>query len=286
MTSSFDPKTYRRDLEATAKALQKHFGEAPDFAVVFGSGLGKTLCDGFPKAARREFSEIPHLLPPQVDGHEGHVLKVQGKRPGSPAAVIFRGRIHYYEGFPPERVVLPVRALALWGVKRLVLTNAAGSIRKRLQAGSLARIHDHLNLTGVNPLRGPNLDFLGTRFPSLENAYENDFSRRVAKLARRLKIDLPPAIYVGIAGPSYETDAEIRAYRTLGGDLIGMSTVLEAIAAAHAGMQVAALSAVTNSCLKRTQALNHDEVLENALAVDLQLAKLLSALLEAGKGAA
>lgn len=283
MNSPFDAKAYRRDLEETAAALQKHFGAAPDFGVVFGSGLGRSWSESFSKAPRRGFSEIPNLLPPHVAGHEGSVFKIAGKKRGAGSAIVFQGRIHFYEGFAPERVVLPVRAMALWGVKRLVLTNAAGSIRQRLRAGSLARIHDHLNLTGVNPLSGPNLDFLGTRFPSLENAYENDFSRQIEKLARRLKIKLPTGVYVGIAGPSYETDAEIRAFRTLGGDLIGMSTVLEAIAATHAGMQVAGLSAVTNSCLKRKQALNHQEVLENAKTVDRQLAKLLSALLEEGK---
>lgn len=285
MTLSFDSKAYRKDLEETAAALQRHFGAAPDFAVVFGSGLGRTLGEAFPQASRRQFSEIPHLMSPLVEGHQGCVWKAQGKKVGSSSAVIFQGRIHYYEGFPVERVVLPVRAMALWGVKRLFLTNAAGSIREAIRPGRLARIGDHLNLTGVNPLRGPNLDFLGTRFPSLENAYQNDFSRSVDKVARRLKIHLPRAVYVGIAGPSYETDAEIRAFRILGGDLVGMSTVLETIAATHAGLQVTALSAVTNSCLKRKQPLNHEEVLENAKAVDQLLAKLLLAMLEVGKGA-
>ncbi|MCE9625940.1 MAG: hypothetical protein K8R69_10910, partial [Deltaproteobacteria bacterium] len=149
MTFSFDAQAYRQDLEETAAALQKHFGAAPDFAVVFGSGLGRTLGEAFPKVPRRTFSEIPHLMPPHVEGHQGCVWKAQGKKSGSSSAVIFQGRIHYYEGFPAERVVLPVRAMALWGVKRLVLTNAAGSIRERLRPGRLARIGDHLNLTGI-----------------------------------------------------------------------------------------------------------------------------------------
>ena len=169
----------------------------------------------------------------------------------------------------------------MWGVKRLVLTNAAGSLRPRLKTGRLARISDHINLVGGNPLRGPNLDFLGPRFPSLDAAYENPFSQSLAKVARGLKMELPKGVYVGIAGPSYETQAEIRAYRVLGGDLVGMSTVYEAIAATHAGMQVAALSAVTNSCSKKGP-LDHKEVLKNARQMDGMLAKLLRTLLDKG----
>lgn len=282
MADLFNPKTYRRALEAAVAALRKHFGPAPDFAVVFGSGLGRSFREAFPRVQARPFSDIPHLLPPHVAGHSGQIYRVSGKGKGAASALILHGRIHYYEGFGPEQVVFSVRALALWGLKRLVLTNAAGSIREGLRVGQLARIRDHLNFTGGNPLRGPNLDFLGTRFPAMDGTYENPFSARVDRLAGGLKITLPKAVYVGIAGPSYETDAEIRAFRILGGDLIGMSTVYEAIAAAHAGVQVAALSAVTNSCLKRKQALNHEEVLRNARRVDRQLTSLLRRLLEKG----
>lgn len=280
MQTPFNPKTYRRALEASAAAFRKHFGPPPDFAVIFGSGLGKSFRETFPKAKARFFSDIPHLLPPHVAGHSGQIYRVAGKAKTS--ALVLHGRIHFYEGFSPEQVVFPVRALALWGLRRLVLTNAAGSIRERLRVGQLVRIRDHLNLTGGNPLRGPNLDFLGTRFPALDAAYENPFSARLDRLARRLKTPLPKAVYVGIAGPSYETDAEIRAFRILGGDLIGMSTVYEAIAAAHAGVQVSALSAVTNTCLKQGQSLNHEEVLRNAQQVDLRLSRLLRSLLDEG----
>jgi purine-nucleoside phosphorylase len=282
MNHTFDPQAYRRDLEESVAALKNEFGGPPDLAIVFGSGLGHAFREAFPGTKSRLFSAIPHLLPPHVEGHAGEAYRVYGSKKGSASAMILQGRIHYYEGLAPERIVLPVRALALWGVKRLVLTNAAGSLRERLRAGRLVRISDHLNLTGGNPLCGPNLDFLGTRFPSLEGAYENDFSKGIDKIARGLKMTLAKGVYVGIAGPSYETEAEIRAYRILGGDLIGMSTVYETIAATHAGMQVAALSAVTNSCLKRKHALNHEEVLANAKQVDGLLAKLLRALLEKG----
>lgn len=282
MTAPFNPKTYRRSLDEAAAALRRHFGPAPDFAVIFGSGLGRSFREAFARVQARPFSDIPHLLPPHVAGHSGQIYRVSGKAKGAASALILHGRIHYYEGFAPEQVVFPVRALARWGLKRLVLTNAAGSIRERLRVGRLARIRDHLNFTGGNPLRGPNLDFLGTRFPAMDAAYENAFSARVDRLAREQKIPLSKAVYVGISGPSYETDAEIRAFRILGGDLIGMSTVYEVIAAAHAGLQVAALSAVTNSCLRRKQALNHEEVLHNAQRVDGQFSALLRGLLEKG----
>lgn len=282
MESCFDLQSYRRSLKECSVALRKLFGPAPDIAVVFGSGLGASFREAFSQNKACSFSDIPHLLPPNVAGHAGEVYRVAGKGKRAANAVILHGRVHYYEGFGPEQVVFPVRALALWGVRRLVLTNAAGSIRERLKVGHLVRIRDHLNWTGGNPLRGPNLDFLGTRFPALDRTYQNPFSARLDQLAKSNKIQLPKAVYVGIAGPSYETDAEIRAFRILGGDLIGMSTVYEAIAASHAGVQVAAFSAVTNSCLKRKAALNHEEVLRNAKQVDLRLSKLLQAMLAQG----
>jgi len=275
MNRSLDPDQYRSYLEGTAEALRKTFGPAPDFAVVFGSGLGTAFLERFPHAEAVPFRQIPHWMDPRVEGHSGEILQIQSGGHESPRTLVLRGRIHYYEGYPPEQVVFPVRAMALWGIKRLVLTNSSGSIRDSLRPGRLAWIRDHLNFTGVNPLRGPNLDFLGVRFPSLRSAYDNSFSRRFRETAKRLRMSLPSAVYVGIAGPSYETEAEIRAFRKLGGELIGMSTVLEAIAAAHAGVEVTALSAVTNSCLHRKRPLNHAEVLANARRVDLQLAKLL-----------
>ncbi|HKX13441.1 MAG TPA: purine-nucleoside phosphorylase, partial [bacterium] len=206
----------------------------------------------------------------------GEALRIEGK---FSSALALRGRVHYYEGFGAEEVVFPVRSMAVWGVKRLLLTNASGSIRKSLKTGELVLIQDHLNLTGANPLRGPNLDSLGPRFPSLESTYKNSFAKKLEKTARGLKMKLARGVYVGIAGPSYETAAEIEAFRRLGGDLIGMSTVFEAIAATHAGMEVAALAAVTNSCLKLGEPPSHEEVLSQARQVDKRLTILLQALL-------
>jgi purine-nucleoside phosphorylase len=265
-----------KDLDRSAKFLRRKFGSPPDFAVVFGSGLGSDFLKLHRKATRVPYGEIPAWPCPKVDGHQGEALRIEGK---FSSALALRGRVHYYEGYSPDEVVIPVRSLALWGVKRLLLTNASGSIRKSLKTGSLVLLKDHLNLTGANPLRGPNLDFLGPRFPSLDKTYLNSFSKKVEKAARSLSLKLLKGVYVGIAGPSYETAAEIEAFRRLGGDLVGMSTVFEAIAATHAKMEVAALAAVTNSCLQQDEPPSHEEVLSQARQVDKALTGLLQAML-------
>ena len=264
------------ELERSAKFLQRQFGAPPDFAVVFGSGLGQDFLRLHRKARRISYAKIPGWPCPNVDGHRGEAWRIEGK---FSSTLALRGRVHYYEGFRPDQVVFPLRSLAVWGVKRVLLTNASGSLRKDFKAGSMALIQDHLNLTGANPLRGANLDALGPRFPSLDGCYRNSFAKKVKDAARSLKLKLPAGIYVGIAGPSYETAAELEAFRRLGGDLVGMSTVLEAIAATHAGMEVAAVAAVTNSCFKFGEPPNHQEVLSQARLVDKDLCALLQALL-------
>ncbi|HCU24056.1 MAG TPA: purine-nucleoside phosphorylase [Deltaproteobacteria bacterium] len=276
MNTLSQARLYQKKLEASAAALRA-LGPPPDFAVIFGSGLGEAFVEKLTDARALAFSAIPHFPLPQVHGHKGELLYLKSLR-GASSVMVLRGRVHCYEGYSAQEVVFPLRALARWGVKRLILTNASGSMRKRLKPGSLVMIRDHLNFTGLNPLSGPNLEALGIRFPQLRNLYRNPFSRQVAATARRLGLRLEKGVYVGISGPSYETDAEIQAYRKLGGDLIGMSTVHEAIAAAHAGMEVAALAAVTNSCLAR-QAPSHEAVLATAAQVDRILAKLLAAFL-------
>lgn len=270
----------KKHIQAAAKKLTAIFGKPPAWAVVFGSGLGGKALEGVRVLRRAKFSQIPHFAAVGVAGHEGNLFLVKSREGRGAPGLFLEGRVHYYEGYAPETVVFPVRALAAWGVKQLLLTNASGSLSSHLGPGDLVQITDHLNFTGVNPLRGPNLDFLGVRFPSLASAYENAFSKKVAQAARAQKISLKKGVYVGIAGPSYETAAEVKAYRKLGGDLIGMSTVLEVIAAAHAGMQVAAVAAITNSCVQAHTVLNHQEVLKNARLGDVKLAKMLQEMLK------
>jgi purine-nucleoside phosphorylase len=223
---------------------------------------------------------VPNFSSPTVPGHEGKILKVEGVSGKKRRALVLQGRSHYYEGYAPEQVVFPLRALALWGVRRFVITNASGALSPSLVPGDLAWIRDHLNFTGANPLRGPNLDALGPRFPSLAQASQNRFSREVLQSAARIGLKLKSGIYVGITGPSYETEAEIRAFRRLGGDMVGMSTVLEVIAAAHAGVELIALSAVSNSCVHVKRPVSHEEVLRNAKQADGKLGRLLMEILK------
>ncbi len=273
----WDEKKYSAQLRKAALALTGHFGPPPEIGIIFGSGLGEEF---FQKARPRKvlpFKKVPFFSPPTVAGHQGRIYCVPGR---SASALVLQGRCHFYEGYAPEQVVFPLRAMTVWGIRRWVITNAAGSLNPRLKAGDLVWIKDHLNFTGANPLRGPNLEWLGPRFPSLQGAYDGLFSKRVRKTAKSAGIVLKAGSYVGIGGPSYETEAEIHAFRRLGGDLVGMSTVLEVIAAAHAGCDLIALSAVTNSCLKGHRPLRHEEVLRNAKRVDQKITRVLQALIK------
>jgi len=268
---AWKPSVYLRNLKQAAAALRRRFGAPPDLGIIFGSGLGEKFFSLARPAKVVAFQKIPHFTAPNVAGHEGKIYLAEGL---GQAAAVLHGRCHYYEGYSPEQVVFPLRAFITWGVKCWVITNAAGSLNPQLKPGDLVQIRDHLNLTGANPLRGPNLKEFGPRFPSLSNAYLNNYSHQWFRFARQHKIRLKIGVYVGISGPSYETPAEVKGFRKLGGDVVGMSTVMEVIAAAHAGCKLTAFSAVTNSCTS-TATLSHEEVLRNAAKVDGNLSKLL-----------
>jgi len=278
--SSPQTKKYLRELRAAVRDLQKAFPKVPEFAVIFGSGLGLETLKLRKSQKTVLFTKISHFPRTTVLGH-GDTLHYYSKSPKrSSAALILQGRQHYYEGASSQQTVFPLRALALWGVKRILLTNASGSLSNKFKPGRLVWIKDHINFTGQNPLRGPNLELLGPRFPSLNHVYQNPFSKKIRQLARRLKITLPGAVYVGTLGPSYETPAELTAFKKMGGDLVGMSTVLEAIAAAHAGVEVAGLSAVTNICFKPKASPTHEEVLQQAHRADKDLARIIAKLMD------
>lgn len=279
----WDKKDYLRRLDVSVRALRRSFGKAPPLGIVFGSGLGEAFVEKVAVQRSLPYVRIPHFTPPTVLGHEGRILKVKGNAGAKGEALVLMGRSHYYEGYVPEQVVFALRALSQWGVSRFVITNASGSLVPRLKPGDLAWIRDHINLTGANPLRGPNLEIFGPRFPSLVRAYRNAFSESVLRLAKKSGIPLKPGVYVGIAGPSYETEAEIRAFRKWGGDMVGMSTVMEVIAAAHAGRELIALSAITNSSFPARRPVTHDEVLRNAKRIDKKLARLLLDLLKTSR---
>jgi purine-nucleoside phosphorylase len=249
---------------------------APAIGLVLGSGLGafaRSLTD----AVAIPYGEIPHFAPSTAVGHRGEL--VLGKAEGVPVAVM-AGRVHLYEGYPVAQVVFPVRMLARLGVRTLLLTNAAGSVNLAYKPGELVILSDHINLTGVNPLTGPNLDELGPRFPDMTDAYDPALREIAEKACWKAGVTARKGVYLGLAGPSYETPAEIRMARTLGADVVGMSTVLEVIAARHLGLRCLGLSCVTNmgaGVLK--QKIDHREVLEVGERVKQGLLEVLGRII-------
>lgn len=247
----------------------------PDVAIVLGSGLGD-FADRVAGATALPYADIPGWPRPTVAGHAGRL--VLGTVRGRQVAVL-AGRSHFYEGHPMSSVVFPTRVAARLGVRVLILTNAAGGINTSFAEGALMVIEDHLNLTGTNPLIGPNDDRFGPRFPDMTQVY----SRRLRALADRAAADLGLAlahgVYVGLHGPSYETPAEIRFLRTIGADAVGMSTVPEAIVAGHMGLEVLGISCITNMAAGVLDTpLVHEGVMETARRVRGQFIALLEAI--------
>lgn len=255
----------------------------PKVAVVLGSGLG-----GFTARLLHPtsipYEEIPGFPIARVSGHAGRLVVGDLPAPGAPGGLLpvaaMQGRVHLYEGWSPEDVVFPVRVLSRLGVRALFLTNASGGVNPELAPGDLVRIADHLNLTGRNPLTGPNDDAVGPRFLDMTQAWDPKLGGLLEAEAARLGLPLRTGVYAGLAGPSYETPSEVRMLRTLGADLVGMSTVLEAIAARHAGLAVAGLSLVTNRAAGLSAApLSHVEVERVGAESGEKLARLLEAVL-------
>ena len=248
----------------------------PAIAVVLGSGLGD-FADEFQNAVRIPYAEIPGFPTSTAQGHAGRL--VAGTVENIPVLAM-QGRVHFYEGYSLEEVTFPIRTFALLGIKTLILTNAAGGIDIELNQGTLMVISDHLNLMGVNPLRGPNDDRFGARFPDMTEVYSRELQERAIAEANAMGIDLRRGIYAGLAGPSYETPAEIHMLRGFGADAVGMSTVPEAIVARHMGMQVLGISCITNMAAGISdQPINHDEVMETGRRVRDTFARLLARLI-------
>jgi xanthosine phosphorylase len=245
---------------------------SPRVGVVLGSGLG-AVADAVSDPVFVGYEELPGFPRPTVSGHAGRA--VLGSIGGVPVAVL-QGRAHLYEGGDPEALRVPVRALRAAGASVLVLTNAAGSLRADVGPGSLMAITDHINMTGVNLLVGPNEDALGPRFPSLRDAYDPELLESLRASARELGIPLAEGVYLAVMGPSFETPAEIRAYRTMGADAVGMSTVQETIIARHCGLRVAAISMITNLAEGMTEKpLSHEQTLRAAQDGAGDMARLL-----------
>ncbi|HSC89644.1 MAG TPA: purine-nucleoside phosphorylase [Polyangiaceae bacterium] len=229
----------------------------PQLGLVLGSGLGH-FAARLEDPVRVPYADIPHMPLPAVSGHGGELCV---GRLGKTTVACLSGRAHAYEGHAPEKVVFGVRLLARLGVDAVLLTNAAGGIGDDLAPGRLLVIDDHLNLTGLNPLVGANVDEWGPRFPDMTQAYDAELRARLGELGRQLGLDLAHGTYAGLLGPSYETPAEIRMLETLGARAVGMSTVLETIALRHLGVRVAGVSCITNLAAGKSHApLDHDEV--------------------------
>lgn len=250
-----------KKVKETSEYLNKSFNnESIHSAIILGSGMGG-FEDKFEKIYSLDYSDIPNFIKPSVEGHKGNLSLVKF---GERLTAIFSGRAHFYEGYDINEIVLPTRVIADLGIKNLIITNAAGGVSKNYQPGDIINIKDHINLTGNNPLIGSNLDELGPRFPDMSNVYNKEL-RDLAKQISKDLFEYKDGIYAWFTGPTYETPSEVNFAKIIGADLVGMSTVPEAIVANHAGINVTAFSLVTNLAAGISKdPLSHDEVIEIA----------------------
>ncbi len=259
-------------MKAAAEYIRAHVSIRPTIGLVLGSGLGG-YADTLEDAVRIPYSEIPNFPVPTIPGHSGAL--VFGKKSGQ-EVVVLQGRIHYYEGLPQQEITLPIRVLAALGVKTVVLTNACGGVNLDFKPGDLMLISDHINYSGANPLIGPNMDEFGPRFPDMSDLYTASLRAQIKEKAQEAGIFLREGVYAMYSGPNYETPAEIRMFRIMGADTVGMSTVPEAIVAGHCGMQVVGVSCVTNMAAGVLPVkLSHEEVTETANRVKEVFQKLV-----------
>ena len=262
--------------DRAAKFILRKTKLRPQIAVVLGSGLG-AFADEFSGSTEIPYAQIPHFPRSTAVGHAGQL--VLGTVDGIAVAAM-QGRVHLYEGYSAKQVAFPTRVLYRMGVKAIILTNAAGGINLNYSVGALVVLRDHINLQGANPLIGPNDDRCGPRFPDMTRAYDPEFRRFVGEESKKLKLGIHEGVYLALAGPNYETPAEINAFRTLGADLVGMSTVAEVLAARHAGIRVLGISCVTNMAAGITgTTLTAEEVLETGARVKAQFIALLKAVI-------
>jgi purine-nucleoside phosphorylase len=262
--------------ESAAKFLLLQTQLSPAIGVVLGSGLGG-FADEFSEATRIPYANIPFFPRSTAIGHAGQM--VIGKV-GDIAVAAMQGRVHLYEGYSANEVAFPTRVFGRMGIRALVLTNAAGGINLEYKQGALVVITDHINLQGQNPLTGPNDDRFGPRFPDMTQAYSKPYREIALRAAQRLDKTVYQGVYAGLLGPSYETPAEIRYLRTIGADLVGMSTIPEVIAARHMGIKVLAISCVTNMAAGiLDEVLSHEDVLATGERVKGDFVALLRAVL-------
>ncbi|MED4959396.1 purine-nucleoside phosphorylase [Paenibacillus macerans] len=259
-----------------ADYIRSRAAHTPKVGLILGSGLG-VLADHIEQPVTIAYKDIPYFPQSTVDGHAGELLigTVQGT-----AVVLMKGRFHMYEGYGPELTAFPVRVMKELGVSTLLVTNAAGGVNTSYSPGDLMLISDHINLTGKNPLIGPNDGELGPRFPDMSQAYSRRLRETARQVAAEKGVPLQEGVYAGLLGPSYETPAEIRMLRTLGADAVGMSTVSEVIVARHAGLEVLGISCISNMAAGiLDQPLSHAEVMETTDRVREKFLSLVLAII-------
>ena len=262
-------------LRAAAEYIQNRIEAEPKIALILGSGLSNALKMEDERCL--PFAAIPHFPQSTVPGHAGELCI---GRLESKDILAQKGRVHYYEGYAMREVAFPVRVIRLLGIKKIFITNAAGAINERFSPGDLVLIKDQINMIPDNPLRGENLEELGPRFPNMSEAYSPRLREVAVRAAINEGIELGEGVYLAVPGPMYETPAEIQAYRRLGADVVGMSTVPEVIAAAHCGLEVLGISCVTNMAAGIGHAkLTHEEVLEMTAKRGKDLIRLIRAIL-------
>lgn len=260
-------------LEQARQFIENKSSLRPLIGLTLGSGLSNFASE-MKIDTEISYSAIPHFVPPTVDGHPGSLLL--GHVKNIPVAVL-QGRIHYYEGHNLEQVTFATRLLKFLGIKLLVLTNASGGLNPKMKPGDFMLIRDHINLTGENPLRGPNVSELGPRFPDMSEPYSKEFTDLLAQICKKNNFSFMEGIYCGVQGPSYETAAEVRYLHKIGGDAVGMSTVPETLVARHMGLKTVGVSCITNLATGlSSQQVTHEEVKEVAARVEKQFAFMIS----------
>ncbi|NJJ41418.1 purine-nucleoside phosphorylase [Paenibacillus apii] len=263
-------------IQQAAEYIRSKGAETPEIGLILGSGLG-ILADLIQDGISIPYQDIPHFPVSTVEGHEGELLigTIEGRK-----VVMMKGRFHMYEGYGPETTAFPVRVMKELGVTSLLVTNAAGGVNTDFSAGDLMLLTDHLNLTGRNPLMGPNDPALGVRFPDMSEPYSRRLIAAARETAKTQNFTFKEGVYAGLLGPCYETPAEIVMLRRLGADAVGMSTVSETIVARHAGIEVLGISCITNMAAGiLDQPLSHDEVMETAERVRERFLSLVLALI-------
>ncbi|WP_425467154.1 purine-nucleoside phosphorylase [Pseudalkalibacillus caeni] len=249
----------RQEIKDAASFIKQKVTFQPSLGLILGSGLG-VLADEIENPVKISYEDIPNFPVSTVEGHAGQF--VFGQLKGKNVAAM-QGRFHFYEGYSMDKVTFPVRVMRELGIDTVIVTNAAGGVNESFEPGDLMVIEDHINFMGTNPLIGPNDKDMGVRFPDMSTAYSKQLQDIAHKTATDLGMKLQKGVYIGMSGPTYETPAEIRMIRTLGGDAVGMSTVPEVIVARHAGMEVLGISCISNMAAGiLEQPLNHEEVIE------------------------